>query len=84
MFVLWAGWGRARSSVNLALDCGTENVDDQERQALPVASNEKRAMQDARRTVTRRARKRNKNALKHGWCTTEAIAVRRLLANFRK
>jgi hypothetical protein len=30
------------------------------------------------------APKRNKNALKHGWYTAEAIAVRRLLASFRK
>ena len=30
------------------------------------------------------APKGNKNALKHGWYTAEAIAMRRLLANFRK
>jgi hypothetical protein len=28
--------------------------------------------------------KGNKNAIKHGWYTAEAIAMRRLLANFRK
>jgi uncharacterized protein YjcR len=30
------------------------------------------------------APKGNKNALKHGWYTAEAIAMRRLLASFRK
>ena len=49
---------------------------------MPIAGDAERTLQDARRPVAGRA-KGNKNALKHGLYTAEAIALRRLLAGFR-
>jgi hypothetical protein len=53
--------------------------EDKERQPVPVARDAERPMPDARRNVTGRT-ERNKNAVKHGRYTADAIARRRAVA----
>ncbi len=50
---------------------------------MPIGGDEKRSVPDARRNVTGRS-KGNKNALRHGWYTAEAIAMRQVLASLRR
>jgi len=52
---------------------------DTPREPMPVPCDEERSMQDARRNVTGRA-EGDKNALKHGRYTAEAIGGRRSIA----
>jgi len=49
---------------------------DAPRQPMPIACDEKRSLPDARRAVAERTPKGNKNALKHGRYTAQAMERR--------